>query len=163
MWELDVYPFLFLVGELFWAKKDESWWLLLKKKQFSIIEKIMEVYLREKIEDDLKDYGVKENVYPFLFLVGELFWAKKDERLLLKKKQFSIIEKITFGDSIAAQLLTFSEVERCSIKHEINDILFNYQMKKFQGTHAMIIQNAQVINTGGSSYHNLRYGSFNAS
>ena len=57
-----------------------------------------------------------------------------------------------FGDSIAAELRTFSEVERCRIKHEINDILFSHQMKKFQGTPAMRIQNFQVRTSGESSY-----------
>ena len=57
-----------------------------------------------------------------------------------------------FGDSIAAELRTFSEVERCRIKHEINDILFSHQMNKFQGTPAMRIQNSQVRTTSESSY-----------
>ena len=37
----------------------------------------------------------------------------------------------TFCDSLASELRHFSEQERCLVKHEINNIIFKFQMAKF--------------------------------
>ena len=72
---------------------------------------------------------------------------KQTGMTLLEQKQMSIMEKMEnelkedkdnkiqdpeylYAQSLAAELRNFGEVERCMIKHEINNIIFKYQMNK---------------------------------
>ena len=74
---------------------------------------------------------------------------KQTGMTLLEQKQMSIMEKMEnelkedkdnksqdpeylYAQSLAAELRNFGEVERCMIKHEINNIIFKYQMNKYR-------------------------------
>ena len=50
---------------------------------------------------------------------------EEDEDNKLKAKEY------LYGQSIAAEICNFGEVERCMIKHEINNIIFKYQINKY--------------------------------
>ena len=49
---------------------------------------------------------------------------KEDEDNKLKDKEY------LYGQAISADIRNFGEVDRCMIKHEINNIIFKYQMNK---------------------------------
>ena len=73
----------------------------------------------------------------------------KQELLSVDQKQIVILKKMEkelnddnenhnkdseylFSQAIAADIRAFSEAERCMIKHEINNIIFKYQINKFR-------------------------------
>ena len=51
--------------------------------------------------------------------------SKEDEDNKLKDMEY------LYGQSIAAEIRNFGEAKRCIIKHEINNIIFKYQMNKY--------------------------------
>ena len=72
----------------------------------------------------------------------------KTEAISLEEKQMSIFNRIDselmedehnklkdneylYGHPIDAKIHNFGEVERCMIKHEINNIVFKYEMNKY--------------------------------
>ena len=50
---------------------------------------------------------------------------KENDHNKLKDKEY------LYGQSIAAEIRNFGELERCMIKHKINNIIFKYQMNNY--------------------------------
>ena len=92
----------------------------------------------------------------------------KTEAISLEEKQMSILswidsklkedednklkdKKYLYAQSIAAETRNFEEVERCMIKHEINNIIFKYQMNKYASSSSAnnpLIQMCGLISGG---------------
>ena len=58
-----------------------------------------------------------------------LFFRRK-KIVNVKPKQKLKAKEYLHGQSIAAEICNFGEVDRCMIKKETNNIIFKYQIKK---------------------------------
>ena len=64
-------------------------------------------------------------------------WLMEDiEREMLTKKELKQAAEIwdaeeTYFTNLACELRRFTEEEKCLIKHEINNVMFKYQMRKY--------------------------------
>ena len=76
-------------------------------------------------------------------LVNELSEDIKRQRKELS--QLSVDKDELFGESIAAEIKGFTEIEKAMVKNEIRQVIYKYQISRYN-----LIQNAATINNQGN-------------
>ena len=78
------------------------------------------------------------------------------EREMLMERELKQTGKVldaeeTYCANLACELRTFSEEEKCLIKHEINNVIFKYQVRKFNSLAPSF--SSQISRVPGQTFH----------
>lgn len=149
----EEYNFFKWIEKFLKHRSTKSEWPMSWKKLYDAAEKDIDV-TDEKIDDNAGQAKIPVMKLNNSFVEGKFYGKRRKDINTAAVSQFeqrplhlkepvekdSIKERIRskgrdkedlYGAFIASELRSFDERERCIIKHEISDILFQHQMRKF--------------------------------